>query len=58
MPAAWGVGMTRHPATGAVERRTTLWLNFFVWGELLESALDIKLPGSRGCLQIIPELRM
>jgi len=26
MPAAWGVGMTRHPKLGAVERRALGWL--------------------------------
>jgi hypothetical protein len=28
MPSAWGVGMTRHPKLGAVERRLALWVNF------------------------------
>ena len=27
MPAAWGVGVTRHPKLGAVERRTALVVN-------------------------------
>ena len=28
MPSAWGVGMTRHPKLGAVERRTALSVNW------------------------------
>jgi hypothetical protein len=28
MPSAWGVAMTRHPGTGAAERRPALRVNF------------------------------
>ena len=30
MPSAWGWPMTRHPGTGAVERRMALSVNFLL----------------------------